>query len=429
MFPTNSPLSPATLKLPQVTALYIGAVLGSGILIIPGIAADIAGPASLISWGIMSVLVFPLALTMGFLSAKHPNEGGVSYFVSKAFNPRLGSLVGWFFLMSVVVGAPVLALTGSGYLCAALGLNDTYRLIIAAVILLAGLLTNYFGMKITGQIQVAVVVTTLAVLLITIFGGLNLVESSNFTPFMPSGWVNVGYAATVLFWCFIGWETVSHLSSEFKNPRRDAIRGTIIAVIVVNVIYFLTAYIVVGNHSYGANISDTSLIYIIKKVFGPYGSAIGGIAALFICMAPAIAYIGAVSRLAYSLSVNGYAPKPLSVLSKKYHTPVGGLVFLAICFIVLIVIFSTRIVNMSTLIQIPNASFILTYIGGCAAGVKLLKGRKFEFIISLIALLLTAVILCFTKWTVLYPALIALFWFLYNLIATRYNKVKNLSEQ
>ena len=103
-----------TLKLPQIIALYIGAVLGSGILIIPGIAAEISGPASLIAWGLMIILVMPMALTMGLLSAKYPNSGGVSYFVTKAFNSHWGSLVGWYFLMSVVIGAPVLALTGAG---------------------------------------------------------------------------------------------------------------------------------------------------------------------------------------------------------------------------------------------------------------------------------------------------------------------------
>ena len=110
----------ANLKLPQIVALYVGSVLGSGILIIPGVVADIAGPASLLAWGLMTILVLPMALAIGLLSAKYPNIGGISFFITKAFNPHIGSLFGWFFIMSVVVGAPVLALTGAGYLCAAI---------------------------------------------------------------------------------------------------------------------------------------------------------------------------------------------------------------------------------------------------------------------------------------------------------------------
>jgi amino acid efflux transporter len=415
----NSTKFKATLKLPQIVALYIGAVLGSGILLIPGVAAEISGPASLLAWGFMIIFVLPMALTVGLLSAKYPNVGGVSYFVTKAFNSQLGSLIGWYFTMAVVIGAPVLALTGAGYLCTAVGLGDTPRLIIAIGILFAGLLINYFGVKVTGQIQIAVVLTTLAVLIVTIAGSFSKIATENLTPFMPNGWISVGFASTTLFWCFIGWEAVSNMSEEFENPRQDAIKGTIIAAVIVGIIYFLTAFVVVGTHSYGPNISDASLIYIIKGSFGSSGAVIAGFAALFICVAPAIAYIGAAARLAYALAENGYAPKSLSYLSKKYKTPSGGLLFLALCFVVLLVIFSTRIISMATLIQIPSAAFIITYIGACAAGIKLLKDSKFGVVISSISFILSAVVFLFLKWTVLYPVIITLIWFAYQLISKR----------
>jgi amino acid efflux transporter len=374
----------------------------------------------------MIVFILPMALTVGLLSAKYPNVGGVSYFVTKAFNSQIGSLIGWYFTMAVIIGAPVLALTGAGYLCTALGLGDTPRLIIAIGILFAGLLTNYFGVKVTGQIQIAVVLTTLAVLIVTIAGSFSKITTENLTPFMPNSWVSVGFASTTLFWCFIGWEAVSNMSEEFENPRQDAIKGTIIAAVIVGIIYFLTAFVVVGTHSYGPNISDASLIYIIKGTFGTSGAIIAGFAALFICVAPAIAYIGAAARLAYSLAENGYAPKLLSRLSQKYNTPSGGLFFLAVCFVVLLIIFSTRIVSMATLIQIPSAAFILTYIGACAAGIKLLKDSKFGVVISSLSLILSAVVFLFLKWTVLYPVIITLVWFFYLSISKRTTGIKEL---
>jgi amino acid efflux transporter len=405
-----------TLKLPQIIALYIGAVLGSGILIIPGIAAEISGPASLIAWGLMIILVMPMALTMGLLSAKYPDSGGVSYFVTKAFNSHWGSLVGWY-LMSVVIGAPVLALTGAGYLSAAAGLNDNFRLGIAIAILLAGLLTNYYGMTVTGQLQIGVVFITITVLVITILGSFSKIDLLNFKPFMPNGWTSVGSTLPILFWCFIGWEAIAHLSKEFRNPRRDAIRGTIIAAIVISIIYFFTALIIVGTHSYGLKMSEASLIYVIKGTFGTYGAILAGIAALFICVAPAIAYIGAASRLAYSLAENGYAPKLLSRSSRKHRTPSGGLLFLALCFVVLLFIFSSRIVSLSVLIQIPNATFILTYLGGCASGIILLKENKFGFFVSIISLILCLIVFFFVKWTIIYPIIITLFWLVFMMIS------------
>ncbi|GIM45862.1 hypothetical protein DNHGIG_14110 [Collibacillus ludicampi] len=116
----------ASIGLPQAIALYIGAVLGSGVLLVPGLAAEIAGPASLLAWGLMAVFVLPMALSMGLLAAKFPHSGGVSHFVTKAFGAKAGTCVGWFFLMSVPIGAPVAALTGAGYLCAAMGWGRTY---------------------------------------------------------------------------------------------------------------------------------------------------------------------------------------------------------------------------------------------------------------------------------------------------------------
>ncbi|MGF9826550.1 amino acid permease, partial [Brevibacillus agri] len=74
-----------TLRLPQIVALYIGAVIGSGVLLIPGLAAEKAGPASILAWLVMSILVLPMALTMGLLSARYPSSGGVSTFVRTAY--------------------------------------------------------------------------------------------------------------------------------------------------------------------------------------------------------------------------------------------------------------------------------------------------------------------------------------------------------
>jgi amino acid efflux transporter len=406
----KTPPSKGTLKLPQIIALYTGAVLGSGILILPGLAADIAGPASLIAWGLMGLLVIPMALTMALLSAKYPDAGGVSTFVTKALNPQIGSLIGWFFLLSVVVGAPVLALTGAGYISAALGLGEFWRLAIAIMILAAGIALNYVGMKMTGQVQIVVVLTTLIVLIVTIAGSLTSIDAENFSPFIPYGWESVGVASTAIFWCFIGWEAVSHISAEFENPRRDAIKGTIIAAAIISVIYFLTAFVVVGTHSYGPAITDVSLVHIIKVSFGQAGAMVAGFAALFICMAPAIAYIGAASRLASSLASNGFAPSVLSRKSAKYNTPVGGLIFLSVCFGILLFVFSTQTVSLSTLIQIPSGTFILTYVGGCIAGIILLKNNRFGRIISAVSLILTVTIFLFVTWAILYPLVITACW-------------------
>lgn len=415
-----------TIGLPQAVALYIGAVLGSGVLLVPGLAAQMAGPASLIAWGFMTLLILPMALSMGLLSAKFPNAGGVSHFVSLAFGPRAGALVGWFFLMSVPIGAPVAALTGAGYMTAAMGWSDSVRILIAVLMLLAGLITNWFGMQVAGKIQIAVVISIVAVLTFAIIAAVPEIQVVHFTPFMPHGWKSIGQAAAILFWCFIGWEAVSHMSEEFKDPRKAAVRGVVIAAIVVGILYFLTALATVGTQSYLLGGSDASLVWVISRLLGSWGAVLAGVTGIFICTATIIAYVGASSRVAFALSRQHHAPKWMSLLSARYNTPVGGILFLSVCFGLITVLYASHTVSLTTLIQLPNATFILTYLGGCAAGIRLLRESRFGVIISWISFVATALIFPFTGWAILYPVAITLLFGITFWVRSRYSLHKSI---
>ncbi|MEK4851873.1 amino acid permease [Paenibacillus sp. FSL H7-0756] len=395
-----------TIGMPQAIALYIGAVLGSGVLIVPGLAAEMAGPASLLAWGFMTLLILPLALSMGLLSAKFPNAGGVSHFVTLAFGPKAGALVGWFFLMSVPIGAPVAALTGAGYMTAAMDWGDPARIALAAGMLVIGLLTNWIGMQVAGKVQIAVVIAIVAVLVFSFAAALPGMERAHFTPFAPHGWMSVGQAAAILFWCFIGWEAVSHLSEEFKEPERAAVKGVTIAAIIVGVLYFLSALATVGPQSYLHGGADSSLLWIISQPLGAWGGFIAGLTGLFICTATIIAYAGAASRVAYALSRQGYAPGWMGLLSSRYQTPVGAISFLTLCFTLILSLYGSGALSITTLITFPNATFILTYIGGCAAGIRLLRGSRTGVTISFISFAATLAVFPFTGWAILYPLLI-----------------------
>lgn len=424
---TSSIPRTASLSLRSIIALYIGSVLGSGILLLPGLTAESAGPASLLAWAVMSILAIPLALTMGFLSIRYPHAGGVSHFVSKAFNPEIGSLIGWFFLLSAIIAVPIIALTGAGYAAAAFGLGETGRLLITAVILSIAIITNYFGMKMTGQVQMAVVVATILILISAIFGSIHAIDAINFTPFMPNGWVSIGQAGALIFWCFLGWEAVSHVTEEFENPARDVVKGTIIASVIISLLYIATAFAVVGTHSYGPGMSDVSLIHLISISSGTYGTALAGFITLFITTAPAIAYTSASSRLAYALSKSGSAPVLFSRLSSRYKTPVGSLAFLFACFFCILLIYSSGMISLELLIQIPNATFILTYFAGCAAGLVLLKGDWITTGVSGVSLILTGIIFFFVGWAILWPVIIILIWWRYAKVKARRATSKDYS--
>lgn len=403
-----------SLGLPQIVALYIGAVVGSGILLIPGLAAEKAGPASILAWLLMSVLVLPMAITMGLLSARYPSSGGVSTFVRKAYGDSSGNIVGWFFLLSVPIGAPILSVTGANYLAVLLNWGDLQIYVAAALILVTVVLMNVFGLHVAARVQTIVVALIITILILAVVASLPHASMTHFTPFVPNGWMSVASAAGLLFWCFIGWEAVTHLSEEFVDPRKNAIRGVLWSAGIVALLYLAVAFMTVATHSYGAGISAASLSIMVQLSLGPVGGWIVAITALFICIATANAYVGAASRIAYSLATEKIAPRWFGILHEKYRTPIGGLLFLSICFIVVLSALYFGFIGLSELIVLPNATFFATYIGGCLAGVRLLHDSRAGRLAAWISLVFTVGLYPFLGWSALYPIVIAAILFLWQ---------------
>lgn len=119
----------------QGIALYVGAVIGSGILILPGMTAGIAGADALFSWGGMILLSIPLAYTFAFLAREYPSAGGVSTFVEKAFGRYAGAIIGWFYFLAASAGQFIVPLTGGIYVTYVFHLPNLVAFIIAAILL------------------------------------------------------------------------------------------------------------------------------------------------------------------------------------------------------------------------------------------------------------------------------------------------------
>ncbi|GED26097.1 amino acid permease [Brevibacillus agri] len=396
-----------TLRLPQIVALYIGAVIGSGVLLIPGLAAEKAGPASILAWLVMSILVLPMALTMGLLSARYPSSGGVSTFVRTAYGDRFGNIVGWFFLLSVPIGAPILSVTGANYLAVLLGWGDTQIYAAAALILTAVLIMNVLGMHVAARVQTIVVALIISILIVAVVAALPHASAAHFTPFAPNGWLSVVQAAGLLFWCFIGWEAVTHLSEEFVDPAKNAIRGVLWSAGIVALLYFAVAFMTVATHSYGAGISAAALSVMVQLSLGPVGGWIVAVTALFICIATTNAYIGAAARIAYALAQEKIAPRWFGLLHAKYRTPIGGLLFLSLCFGVVLTVLYAGVIDLARLIELPTATFFATYIGGCLAGIRLLRNHRLGRLASWTSLVFTVALYPFLGWSALYPLVIA----------------------
>jgi amino acid efflux transporter len=401
------------IRLPQAVALYVGSVLGSGVLLIPGYAADDAGPASVLVWLLMSLLALPMALTLGILSSRHPDAGGVSAFVRRVFGPTAGAVTGWLFLASVPIGATVAALAAASYMQVALHLSHGAAIGIAALILAAGLVNNYLGAGFLGRSQVAISGAIVLVLAAAVAVAAPHVEAARFTPFAPHGWYGMGQAAALMFWCFIGWEAVTHLAEEFTDPRRDTIRAILVAALVVGVAYTAVGLVTVGTGSYGPGISSGALAAMVSRFLGPWGGTAIAVMAVFICLGTINAYMGAAARVAYSLAREGAAPAVLGRLHPTRRTPHVALAAVGGAAGLVLALQSGGGVGLAFLLSLPNATFIGTYVMGSLAAIRLLRGDPWMQALAWISLVLSCTLYLFLGWAAFYAPLVGAVVWLY----------------
>lgn len=111
----------------ELTIYYLSALVGAGILVVPGIALEIAGPASLVAWLVLAIATFPIAAVFARFSAEYPNASGVSYVVRTAFGWRAGTSIGLLLLLINLVGNPILGLAAARYLVALFGWTASSR--------------------------------------------------------------------------------------------------------------------------------------------------------------------------------------------------------------------------------------------------------------------------------------------------------------
>src|SRR5439155_16732998 len=281
-------------------ALYMSSVLGSGVLVLPGLAAQIAGPASLLAWLLLSLASYPLAYTFASLSARKPESGGVYSFARESFGLQMADAVGWLFIVWYVTGAPVVTVIAASYLSYAIPLTKTMIYVVAALIILGTFLINYRGIVISGKVQLAVIVAIVGLLLTAVIASVPLVRVENFTPFFPYGVLPIGVAAALIFWSYLGYENVSNVAEEFKNLERDFHRSILFSVIVIGLLYISVAVATIGTRAYATGRSVAHFAVLLSNALGIYGAVRTAILAVIIIFGTMNAYTTGISRVIYA---------------------------------------------------------------------------------------------------------------------------------
>ena len=256
-----------TLTAWDLTALGIGAIIGTGIFVLIGTAIvgdehrPGAGPGIMLSFILSGITCALAALCYAEFSAMIPVAGSAYTYSYATLGEFLAWLTGWNLILEYGVACVAVAIGWSGYFNNILkmcGLELPYwathapssdggiaNLPAASIVLLVtGILI--VGVKESARATCAIVVIKLAVIAFFITVGVSSIDSANWSPFMPFGFSGVGAAAAIVFFAYIGFDAVSTTAEEAKNPQRDLPIGIFASLGICTVLYISVAAVLTG---------------------------------------------------------------------------------------------------------------------------------------------------------------------------------------
>jgi amino acid transporter/nucleotide-binding universal stress UspA family protein len=307
------------LGLPAVLAISIGAMIGSGIFILPALALEMAGPAVVLAYLLAGILVLPAALSKSEMATAMPEAGGTYVYIERGMGPMLGTIAGvgtWFSLafkggLALVGGVPYLVLVFDlPVKPVALGL---------AVVLIG---VNLLGAKQTGRLQVVIVVTMLAALAWFVLGSSTGVDGGNFEPFLDGGASGLLAATGLVFVSYAGVTKVASVAEEVENPDRNIPLGILGSLAFTTLLYVLVVTIIVGVTDHSELIgSATPVAEAAEATLGTVGVGAVVVAAILALVSTANAGILSSSRYPFAMARDGLVPESLAAVSDRFGTP------------------------------------------------------------------------------------------------------------
>lgn len=334
------------LDLPDVFSIATGAMISSGLFILPAIAFSRAGPAVVLSYLFASLLVFPSVLSKAELATAMPRAGGDYFFVERSLGSLLGlftGLAGWFSLALksafAVVGMAIL-IEVVAQATFAVQLSSWHLKGIAVLCCATFMGLNIVSVKHTGRFQVLLVGVLLGALLLFVFLGSGSVQAVRFKGFMQKGWLTVLATAGMVFVGFGGLTKVASVAEEVRQPSRNLPLGMVLAWFVVTMLYVSVIIIVVGvTDAKELSASYLPVSLAASKFMGTAGYALLALAAIAAFVTTANGGILAASRTPMAMSTDRLMPPFLGRVNERFKTPhisillTGGFMIVAIVFL------------------------------------------------------------------------------------------------
>ena len=356
----------------DVFAVAAGAMISSGLFVLPAIAFAKAGPAVILSYLFASILIIPSVLSQAELATAMPRAGGTYFYVERSLGPiwgLFGGLANWFSLALksafAVVGMAIL-IEVVLQMIFPMQLQPWHLKAVAALCCLGFTILNIVSVKHTSRFQVLLVATLLAILAVFVLLGFGTVEAIRYKGFFEKGWLAVLATSGLVFISFGGLTKVASVAEEVKRPDKNLPLGMLLAWFVVTLFYISVIIITVGvvdSTELSGSLMPISLA--ASKFMGTVGFALLSLAAITAFVTTANGGILAASRSPMAMSRDQLLPPFLSRINKRFKTPhisialTGGFMIAAIVFLDIELLVKTASTLMIILFILVNASVII----------------------------------------------------------------------
>lgn len=356
------------LGLLDIFAVASGAMISSGLFILPAIAFTKAGPAVVLSYLFASLLIIPSIFSKAELATAMPKAGGTYFYVERSLGAvwgLFGGFASWFSLALksafAVVGMAILIDTTMET-----QMVQWHLKAIACLCCVGFMILNIVSVKQTSRFQILLVGTLLAILALFVFFGAGAVDAVRYKGFLDKGWLAVFATAGLVFISYGGLTKVASIAEEVKEPGKNLPLGMLLAWFVVTLFYIAVIIIAVGVVD-GQQLRSTMLPISVAagKFMGTPGFALLGIAAVAAFVTTANGGLLAASRCPMAMSKDQLLPPPLARVNDRFKTPhisvllTGGFMITAIVFLDIESLVKTASTLMLILFILDNASVIV----------------------------------------------------------------------
>lgn len=322
----------------DLISLGIGAVIGTGIFILPGtVAATKAGPGIILSFIVAAIVCSTSAMCYAEFASALPVAGSAYSYGNLVFGEVIGWVLGWALILEYVLAVAAVSSAWGAYFQSFLKgfhinfptaisgpfnpAGGTYGNVIAIIIVLLISWMLSYGMRSSTRVNNTIVFVKIGIILLFIVVGLFYVKPSNWHPFLPYGWIGghggVFGGAAAVFFAYLGFDAVSSSAAEVKDPKKNMPIGIIGTLIVATVLYVGVSIVLTGMVSYTKLDVADPVAFALQFVQLNWVAgiiSIGALAGMFTMM---VTMIYSSSRLIYSIGRDGLLPQFLGKLDKR----------------------------------------------------------------------------------------------------------------